>query len=302
MGSDAPCIYTHQHPDLDAFISVWAVNEFALGKGISGSETQRRDGSNLYFKPADWDGKGLREQDFAVDMVAGGKGIKGRVDSNGILRSAFADIIQQYASPVNRCVLEPLVRYIDCEDSLGRTEPLLSDVPQQVREMCSAGGLHTVFSGLMQWCGDDMRRLYAELDRIFTGMYWLMRKQYFNRFIVAKIAGEVEMYAGGKIAVVREDVGGLRTYLFRNGVLIVIYTDRCGVGILRSHNIPHIRVDDDRILRVIREAGESGLWFQHEEGWMVANGTRKAPRCGSERTSIRPEDFIGPLTEVLDGA
>ncbi len=85
-------IFTHFVVDLDAVCSVWAAKQF-----ISGAK-----GATVEFRPANWDGKEMAEGDLALDIDAGGRGMKGEKGENGIVHSCVALIVAEYASPADQ--------------------------------------------------------------------------------------------------------------------------------------------------------------------------------------------------------
>lgn len=76
-------IFTHINVDLDATASVWAARYFMANMA----------GAPVEFRPADWDGAEMIQGDIAVDINAGGRGIKGEKGLDGTVHSCFASIM-----------------------------------------------------------------------------------------------------------------------------------------------------------------------------------------------------------------
>ena len=100
-------IFTHFNVDLDAVCSVWAAKQFVSGAAEATVE----------FRPANWDGAEMSEGDLAVDIAAGGRGMKGEKGENGIVHSCFASIVAGHASAEDRSALANLVRFVDAQDA-----------------------------------------------------------------------------------------------------------------------------------------------------------------------------------------
>ena len=82
-----PRIFTHQNPDLDAILSVCMLWHYA----------DAFRGAKVVLVPANWDGASLGYGDIAVDLEAGGHGIKGVVDDDGTVHSCFAALMKSSA-------------------------------------------------------------------------------------------------------------------------------------------------------------------------------------------------------------
>ena len=100
-------IFTHVSVDLDAAGSVWAAKRFIPGA----------DKAEVVFVPANWDGTGMDNGDIAVDIYAGGKGVKGRVSPDGHTHSCFQTILERFALRADKLALCNLTAFIDACDS-----------------------------------------------------------------------------------------------------------------------------------------------------------------------------------------
>jgi len=80
--------------------------------------------------------------------------------------------------------------------------------------------------------------------------------------------------------------------LFSRGADFVVYVDGNNLGVVRRTDCS-ISTATDRLLGLIREAGEEGEWFVHPAGFLVARGTRKAPaRTPSRLTAKQIADAV----------
>jgi hypothetical protein len=81
-----PGVHTHINVDLDAVAGVWAAGQF-----MGAQDTE------LVFVPANWDGDGIEDGDLALDIRAGGRGIKSTEHEDGTVGPCFAWIIANHA-------------------------------------------------------------------------------------------------------------------------------------------------------------------------------------------------------------
>jgi hypothetical protein len=102
-------VYTHINVDLDAALSVAAAKEFIPGAREA----------ELVFVPANWDGEGMDDGDLALDIRAGGRGIKGEQCSDTTVGSCLALIVATHASEADQEALSSLVSYVDAQDAHG---------------------------------------------------------------------------------------------------------------------------------------------------------------------------------------
>ena len=132
-------IFTHFNVDLDAVCSVWAVRQFIPGA---------RDAA-IEFRPANWDGAEMAEDDIAVDIPAGGRGIKGEKGKNEIVHSCFASIVAKHAPPEDQSALASLVRFVDAQDAHGSAVKFLApEASREAQETLAMTGLNAVLRAL----------------------------------------------------------------------------------------------------------------------------------------------------------
>ena len=174
-------VFTHVNPDPDAFCSSWATIRYMLGM----------QEARLCFKPGHWDGSGMNHDDVAVDMNAGGRGIKGELD--GDLRlSAFSTQMKNHAPANDQYAMNRVIGYVELIDSQGNQ--VQNMVPEDYREMIWCLGsvsLERVINSLRNTYGYGQdRRAFAVVCDILDGLLILGRKhvraEYEDRALLRK--------------------------------------------------------------------------------------------------------------------
>ncbi len=159
-------LYTHIGPDLDAHTGRCAVTRFVPGMA----------NAKVIYVPASWDGDGLRKGDMAIDLVAGGKGIKGHRDPDGSTHSAFAYVVNKYASKKEKEALKDLVSFVDIQDAYGSVmNYLIRHTGHDNRRICSQNSFGAVFRALDYAHPNDSETVFKRMLEIFDG-YLLMGK------------------------------------------------------------------------------------------------------------------------------
>jgi hypothetical protein len=154
-------IYTHLNVDLDAVASVWAVQTFIPGAADA----------EIAFVPANWDGVGFETGDIAVDLNAGGHGIKGKQMPSGAVMSAFDSVMLEYAPIAAQQALAHLRRFVDVQDSTGSVvKTLLPEAPRELQEMFAATGINAVLRALQATYKGMDTPVLAIMSSIFQGM------------------------------------------------------------------------------------------------------------------------------------
>lgn len=276
-------IYTHIRPDLDACASVWALRKFNrdFNKAV------------VEFVPANWDGSWMKPGDMALDIDAGGKGVKGHVDENGTVHSCFVTIMAKYAHEHARSCLEPLMSFIDSQDSYGNAykHMLGPNVDKEVLAVLSATGLNAVFRALERDNGNDSHMLLYDMSVVFNGFFESGQM----RAIAKSEAKSAEIVSFGKsvVAVIKDSRSmGTQFELFDQGVDAVIYVDGMNMGLVMNSDIlrrQSIKAGGDEVMDLIVKANEVGDWFVHPAGFLCAHGTKKAP--AKKMSVIRPFDL-----------
>ena len=166
-------IYSHVGQDLDSTSSIFTVRKLVKGFSISVNE----------FVPADFDGKGMRPEDIAVDITVGGKGLKGNPDENGKVHSCFRLLIEKYASKELQETLHPLVQFIDSQDTFGSAYDTLCPglkENKKTAEIFGLTGINQVFRALQTITAEECKArqgtvfdetIYNKMIPIYEGFF-----------------------------------------------------------------------------------------------------------------------------------
>jgi len=287
-------VYTHINIDLDAAASVWAARQFM---GAQDAE--------LVFVPANWDGIGLDDGDLALDIRAGGRGIKGMEGTDGTVGSCFASIVANHASESDRQALLHLSRFVEIQDSTGRAieyfAPAVTEFDQNTLDAVS---INSVLWALQARHPRNDALIVERMSEIFSGMLEGGRAR--QRAEVE--ANDAELIGDGLVAIVRDKKEfATNAILFERGVRVIVYVDTheggdvADIGVVREGSMT-LRMDDPALVEVIHAAGEqlgdgNGTWFAHPAGFLLAWGTRKAPATRPSR--VRPEDLAAAAARLL---
>lgn len=287
-------IYTHFNVDLDAVASVWAAREF-----IPGAKDME-----LVFVPANWDGDGMQDGDLALDIRAGGRGIKGEKRADGTVGSCFAVMIVEHAPQVDLAPLGRLVEFVDVQDSKGRAVKWFAPSAGQFEhDVLDAVSINSVLRALQVTHPHNDALIVERMSEIFSGMLENGRAR-----VRAEIeANAAELIGDGLIAIVRDKEIATNAVLFERGVRIIVYVDTheggdvADIGVVREGSMT-LRMDDPALVAVIHAAGEQlgeddGTWFAHPAGFMLAWGTRKAP--ATSRSRVNPRDLAMAAARLL---
>ncbi len=247
-------LYTHMSVDIDAVASLWLVKRFFP------------EDFEIVFVPANWDGDGFEVGDMAVDITAGGKGIKGRIDKNGTVHSSFASLLFQCEDKKAQKVLRNLAYLIDHHDAFGG----IGKVDRR-RKISSFLGLSIVLRALQSYHYNDDETVVSRMFEILDGLY----KIELSREGFKKSASErVEVV--GKTAILISD--GQKNFssrgLFKKGFQAVIYIDGYNMGLLVPRGVS---INQPELIEFIKNSGEFDEWFFHPAGYMMSRGTRKSP-------------------------
>lgn len=256
-------IYTHIKPDLDAVCSVWAARRFVPGANEAA----------IKLVPANWDGEGMGENDLALDIEAGGRGIKGMVRPDGSVGSCFAMLMEERAEIDDYLDLIPVLRYVDAQDSYGNPlKTLVASINKTGRETLIATGLHAVLRALQAVHPNDDCLVMSRMHEILDGMLELGR----SRRRAVRDANRAQNI-GGKVAIMRDAKSAeANSVLFERGFRAVVYSEGNNLGVVR-HNAERLRMDHGDVRAVVAAAGEADEWFAHSSGFLYCRGSRKAP-------------------------
>ena len=158
-------LYTHMGDwDLDAVTSCAAVLEFV--PGMSGAEIVRVS--------AAWNGEGMEKDAMAVDLPAGGKGIKGARDTEGKIHSALAKIVRIYRSAKDALAIKNLVDFVDCQDAYGSpVKRLLPGADSGTRGILSGSSIGAVLKAFQYANPDDSQTVFLRMREVFQGLLLL---------------------------------------------------------------------------------------------------------------------------------
>ncbi|MBM3256260.1 MAG: hypothetical protein FJZ04_02220 [Candidatus Moranbacteria bacterium] len=291
-------IYTHLNVDLDACASVWAAKDFVSGA---------RD-ATVELRPANWNGAEMEEGDLALDIEAGGKGLKGEKGVSGIVYSCFATVVAKYASPEDQAALAELTIFVNLQDATGNAYNHLLDyrwIPdgiiykyRQVRNelkeevgsqanfaagILSATGLNAVLRAFQATHPRNDALVVERMGEIFSGLLANGRARY--RAEVE--ANQAKILPGGRVAIVTDSKEfGTNGVLFERGVRAVVYQDGPNIGLIRRGD-ETLRMDHPLIREIVIAAGELDEWFAHPAGFLFCRGSRKAPAEQQSRVDPR---------------
>jgi hypothetical protein len=299
--------------DLDAVCSVWAAKQF-----IDGTQNAAVD-----FRAANWDGSEMAEGDLALDIAAGGRGMKGETGEGGIVHSCFASIVEQYASTADQLALANLVSFVDAQDAHGSAVKHLlrprGDIvydyergygadPEFFAEssyvagqpsgegvqVLAMTGLNAVLRAFQSTHPRNDSMVVERMSEVFSGMLKAGRA----RQRAALEADKVTILEGGLVAICwnnREFATNGILFDERN-VRVIVYVDGHNLGIIRRGN-ETLRMDHPELLAVVEKAGESSEWFAHSAGFLFCRGSRKAP--AENPSKVDPRELARVAASVL---
>jgi hypothetical protein len=276
-----PTIFTHVNVDLDAVCSVKACKEYVPGMS----------GADVKFRNANWNGDGMKPGDIAVDLDAGGRGIKGEEEGD-IVHSCFALLMSTYAPKEDRQILGRLIEFVDILDSRGSVvDQLVPEASGDARAILSAVTLGSVVNALREDLQEDNLVIDA-MSHIFSGMLKYGRKR---MRALQDMDNHVEFFGQDKqVALITDSDRTMLGCLFRRGVRIAVYSNDIGLGVFRNSyaaDIGDFRVDCPEIRAVVEEMGndeiERGEWFAHLGGFLYCRGSDKSPACNRSKVDPR---------------
>jgi hypothetical protein len=249
-------IFTHVNVDLDAVASVWFAKRFIY----------QNFKTKVFFVPAGWGGEELGENDLALDIWAGGKGIKGEEDKDGRVHSCFKSLVKNYGDQKISKSLKGLIKYIDQKDFSGTIKALnrFGNDRDNFIVLYNSLKLFRVVHG-------DDGIVCSRMLELFDGIFKINQSK---KSFLKNIKQSVIPVGKTAIVTTRDSTISARGYLFNNGYEAVIYTDQNGIGLLVKSG--H-RADCKEVLEVVERAGESNEWFAHPAGYLFCRGSRKSP-------------------------
>lgn len=271
-------IYTHFNLDLDAAASLWAYGKFS-GNPVYLDEVK--------FVPANFDGSEMTEGDVALDIDAGGKGIKGEKGQDGAIHSCFATLISKYCDEKQQLALKELVSFVDAQDRGNAAKNL--GVQGEAARVWSFTGLNAVLRAFQGQYPRNDRMVAMKMFEIFDGLYHSgqRRAEAEKEADTAKIIGDVAIMENAKCF-------GTNGVLFERGVKSVVFVDGNNLGAVRGDGVD-IRMDHPAIKAAV---GDEQGWFFHPAGFLAARGTRKSP--AESKSAVQPEALAAAIQKALD--
>lgn len=151
-------VFTHQNVDLDAVMSVAAWLEFVDPT------------AEVVFVPANFDGVSMEEGDVALDLDAGGRGIKGDFDGT-VIHSCLARIVREYCSENDKRALEPLVKFVNAQDAHGSAyKYYVPTMPRHVHRVLLHCGVNAVLRTFQAMNPQNDRMVVSLMCDVFRGL------------------------------------------------------------------------------------------------------------------------------------
>ncbi|GEM_PF-3608734 len=151
-------VFTHQSVDIDAATSVAAWRKFVDPE------------AEIVFVPANFDGSEMRDGDVALDLNAGGRGIKGHYDGT-VVNSCLALIVHDHCTESDKRALAPLVEFVNAQDAHGSAyRHLVPGMDKRVHNILMHCGLNSTLRTLQRIFPNDDRIVVDRMSEIFTGL------------------------------------------------------------------------------------------------------------------------------------
>lgn len=265
-------IVSHQRPDLDAYMSIWAV-KVLLGLDVP-----------VVFKPQNYT---PQDGDLVLDME---QGIKGPKDGG----SCLGVILENFGSKKEREALRPLKEYVDLVDTgkLPRFLKRLGGVGDIFRET----GLLTSFCALKGCKELDERSKTIAINAIFDATRTRLLARYDAQRRLAK--GKIRKSPCGRVLMVRDDriLGNL--FLEDDETIVISRCQGDLSVVIQDDNLKHFNGGAaHQVFRdVVEKAGEGKDWFIHSSGFLYASGTDS--RKG--RTRVASDDLFLAAIKLLE--
>lgn len=284
-------IFTHIRPDLDAVSSVWFYKRFVLAKD---------EEAQLVFVPANWKGEEMEEGDVALDIEAGGRGVKGVKLPDGRVMSCFASLVEKHGTPEVQEILRPVVEFVDAQDSTGDAflsilegsrfrflgydgfdrEIRREDIPASIR-IGGLGSMLRVMERLAKGSDAETVRRFSEvLDAIYESGVELREAD--AEAQKAEMIGSVALVASGS------KNPHLHAKVFGRGARVIVRLDGANLCVVRKDTEKrHLGEVVKPFIEKVAPADEAKEWFYHSAGFLAARGTLKAPATTPSRVDAR---------------
>jgi len=271
-------IYTHVSGDSDSLASIWFASRFLKkDKGeivsLPFSRERFKNEEDFIFVSADWNGYGLNEDDFALDISAGGHGIKGEVVSEKMVYSCFFKLLIQYGDEETKRVLMNLGRGIDKHDS--------DPSSRRSENNFNAKDFDNFFSAVQNFKKVlDDEELKNQLFLYLDGFYLRLIDRLNSKQAILASTISVGKTAIFIVSSERGRISNKYDLFELLGFSAKIYVDGKHLGIIVGDDLlkAGLRADNEHVRAVVESAGEADKWFSHESGFMYAWSCEKAPK------------------------
>ncbi len=265
-------IFTHRNVDLDNCLSVPALKYLC----------EKYRNADVIYVDANWDGP-MNRDDIALDIFAGGRGMKGEKLEGGTTLSSLALVVNAYASEKRKVALEPLVRFVNAYDAYGdAVGHLYPDMDPQDQLFFTEVSLVGIFRALKaaRTRDHDMVKIFTP---IFIGMLKNGRALQEAHKLIEK-SDQVQIMESGLVAIVRNVKNSKVNELLykQHGVKAVVFAKGFNLGVSRGPGVQE-RMDCPEARAVVKAVGELDEWFAHPSGFLFCRGSGKAQAKSASR-------------------
>lgn len=291
-------IFTHQNPDLDAISSAWFVSRFMYPL----TEIE------LVFVSASYRGTSINGNDIAVDIEAGGKGIKESIDKNGIKHCCFYTLFKKMnLSSRDYQALNPLVILIDKKDIYGN----IASAPQDKKWDKSDSEAFDKIKAL-SLCLNTFKTSYNNNDEKVCLVMFDLFDGFFKKnieFQLLKAEIEKKTYNCGHLVIVETSLDlSVAKLVFNdanNKAYLYLNTNSNSMGVYIGNDLykEGFRIEREAATAIIEKLGEKiggGLdeWFCHQDGFLLSWGTRKDSRPYPSK--IKPQELALEISKLIE--
>lgn len=288
-----PRIYTHIRVDFDAVVSIWFYLRFVLKSSL--------DDVYIKFVPANWSGDML-DIDIALDIDAGGQGIKGRKNFGSKSRSScfkrLFDLYYENIASEEIDYLRSFAKFLDKHDTGGIDSWRNIDVSKEENNRFSKIGLAGLIKVLHGLHSDPSNSDYDICVAMISLLDNDLRISTVKDFSSESLKTTEWL---SKVAISKDAKYNLNDYLFKQGFKLVVFIKGNTLGIV-SKKGDFIKADNEYARRIIYSTGEQvankeGAWFAHEDGSLLVWGGVKAPAKYPSRVDVN--DLAKELNKYL---
>lgn len=292
-----PRILTHMNVDIDAALSVIALQILS----------EEQQGHNITFVRADWNGR-MGPGDIALDIRAGGRGLKGEEGEDGTIQSCFDLVVRTYGDIHDYRALLPLIEAVNKHDAHG--DPFHGELegtaPERRSQMIETSIIGT-FRAIRAYLRGEPKhqRDQRTIELLTPIVYGYLH----NGHLLADAWNQIEnedgvVVFGDKVALITKGKNPrLSEALQIMGVRIKVIVDDKNVVVFCKNPTQDIRADHQLFRDIVGNADEkigdgNGHWFAHPSGFLFAWGTRKAP--ASHLSRVNPDHLRIAACQLLD--